>query len=332
METKNKKNRKNRRLLLSLIMILFTGVVLSTSTYAWFTANQNVTVSSIDVNVAAANGLQMSVDGLNWKTVISNSDITGASATYPAAVNQLPTAANSLVPVSTVGTMTAAKMDMFAGTIDSNTGGNFILTATQSTETNGTTGNFIAFDLFLQVNTATTVYLTSNSNVVASGTSSGIENAARIAFVSLGNVANGSTAAAIQGLAVNTNTPSIWELNYDVHTAAAVANASSNYGITTTTTGGSLLAYYGVKTPITKANDVLLNSTSTTYFSAVTPTISTPASGISSSAYRQLITLSAGITKLRVYMWVEGQDVDCENNASGGSMTYNIQLSTLANS
>ena len=30
-------------------------------------------------------------------------------------------------------------------------------------------------------------------------------------------------------------------------------------------------------------------------------------------------------------MWVEGQDVDCEDNASGGSLSYNLQFSTLKN-
>ena len=29
-------------------------------------------------------------------------------------------------------------------------------------------------------------------------------------------------------------------------------------------------------------------------------------------------------------MWIEGQDVDCENNASGGSITYNLQITTEA--
>lgn len=330
MQTKNR-TRKNRRLLLSLLMILFTGVVLSTSTYAWFTANKTVTVSSIDVNVAAANGLQVSVDGINWKTVISNADITGASVTYPAAVNQLPTASNSLSPVSTIGTIdTNGLMEMYSGAIESNVGGDFILTATKTTETNGTAGNFIAFDLFLQVNEQTIVYLTSNSKVEASGTSNGIENAARIAFVSLGNTANGSTTAAIQGLNVTTNAPVIWELNNDVHTAAAVSNAASNYGVTTTETAATPIPYYGVKAPIDASADILLNSTNSTYFSAVTPNITTPVSGILTSAYNQVFTLNAGITKMRVYMWVEGQDVDCENNASGGAITYDLQFSSLS--
>ena len=26
-------------------------------------------------------------------------------------------------------------------------------------------------------------------------------------------------------------------------------------------------------------------------------------------------------------MWIEGQDVDCEDHASGGSITYNLQFS-----
>lgn len=48
-------------------MILFCGVILSTSTYAWFTANKTVTINDITVNVAAMNGLQIFVDAINWK-------------------------------------------------------------------------------------------------------------------------------------------------------------------------------------------------------------------------------------------------------------------------
>ena len=39
------------------------------------------------------------------------------------------------------------------------------------------------------------------------------------------------------------------------------------------------------------------------------------------------MTLPQGVTKIRVYLWVEGNDVDCENNASGSNITYNIVLS-----
>ena len=41
-----------------------------------------------------------------------------------------------------------------------------------------------------------------------------------------------------------------------------------------------------------------------------------------------IFTLKGGISKYRVYMWIEGQDVDCENNASVGNISLNLQFST----
>lgn len=328
-DVKKKKTKNRKKYFLALLMIMFTAAVLMSSTYAWFTANKTVTVEQIDVNVAASNGLQVSVDAINWKTVISNDDINGAGTTYTGATNQLP--AGSIVPVSTVGEIDTATgfMKMFQGEISSNVGGNYILTATQTTETHGTTnGSFIAFDLFFQTNQPETVYLTSNSNIQALNTATGIENSARVAFINEGNVAAGTDASVAQALK-NGTTPIIWEPNYDVHTAAAVKNASDVYGITTTQTGGSKLAYNGVKADISSGANVLLNSTDPTYFTAVNPGIATPKAGIPTDAYQKAFDLSAGITKVRIYMWVEGQDVDCENNASGGSLSYNLQFSTL---
>ena len=332
---KNQKNqKKKRRILLSLMMICLTGAVLSTSTYAWFTANKVVTVSEINVNVASTNGVQVSVDGINWKTVISNDDIINAKTTYGGAVNQLPSASNSLAPVSTIAELNTSNgfLKMFSGDIDSDDEGNYILKTTSSEEQNGTSGEFIAFDLFVQVTNETPLYLTSLSSVKATGDITGIENAARMAFVIEGTADAGADISDIQGLKATTSDAEIvlWELNNDAHTAAAVSNASSNYGITTSvgTSGVEPLDYYGVKAEISKENNILLNSKSESYFALVEPTISTGTAGISANAYEKAFTLPAGITKVRVYMWFEGQDVDCENNASGGSVVFNLQFSS----
>lgn len=333
MAKKNSKRRKKnngKKIFIAILMILFSGIVLTASTYAWFTANKTVTVEQIDVNVAATNGLQVSVDAINWKTVISNDDINGAGTTYSGATNQLPS--GSIYPVSTVGEIDSGTgfMKMFEGEISSNASGDYILTAEQSTETHGTTsGSFIAFDLFFQTNTPESVYLTSNSSVLALNTSTGIENSARVAFINHGTKEAGTDSATVQALKGGT-APVIWEPNYDIHTAAAVKNASDVYGITTTQTGGAKIAYNGVKADITSAADIALNSTDSTYFSAVNPQIATTASGIPTTAYEKVFDLPAGITKVRIYMWVEGQDVDCENNASGGSLSYNLQFSVNA--
>ena len=336
-----KKQSKRRKLFLSLLMIAFLGVLLTTSTYAWFTANKTVTVNSINVNVAASEGLQVSVDAINWKTIISNSDITGAQTTYPTATNQLPSELSSLSPISTIGDIDSSNgfMKMFAGEIDSNDEGSLILTAKQNKETHGTSGKFIAFDLYFQVNTVTPIYLSSNSNVVAKNNSTGIENAGRVAFVIEGNVPAGTGATEIQQKFTTSGGSSVvyfWEPNYDVHTASAIANAKSNYSGYTgvddlTGTGDERLEYYGVKADIERDDDIPLNSKDSTYFSKVDPQITSVQSGIPSGAYVSAFTLQPGITKVRVYMWVEGQDVDCENNASGGSLTYNLQFTSNQN-
>ena len=41
--------------------------------------------------------------------------------------------------------------------------------------------------------------------------------------------------------------------------------------------------------------------------------------------------MPAGVTKYRIYMWVEGQDIDCENNATGSEISYKVVLSTTNN-
>ncbi|MGM9879249.1 MAG: hypothetical protein ACI31R_04420 [Bacilli bacterium] len=331
------RERKKKKLLLLFLLLLVTGILVGTSTYAWFTANKTVAVNDISVNVAAQNGIQISVDGTSWKSIVQTTDLLNASAKYSAAVNQIPSTTNSIVPVSTVGNInTNGRMEMFAGDVKTDAdSGDYILTATQENEANGTTGSFIAFDLFFKVDEDTPVWITPNSGVTTSDVNdTGIKNATRMAFVMLGNTAAGSDLATIQALNAGTSaTKYIWEPNYDVHTAAGVSNAYDTYGITTTQTGGSLLPYSGVKAAIAEENKVFLKvaapathaTTYGTYFDAVTPNFQT-VEGF--DANFSAFTFTKGITKVRVYMWVEGQDVDCENGASGGNVTYSLQITS----
>lgn len=324
-KSSSKKNRKKRKILLALIMILFVGIVLTASTYAWFTANRTVSVESIDVQVSTSQGLQISTDASNWKSIVTNTDITGAS--WTGCTNQVPSGTNVASPVSTIGTVDSnGMMEMYKGTIDGTSGTNYLVTE-KSTETRGTAGDFVVFDLFFQSSQAQTVYLTSNSSVIAKGTSTGIENAARVAFIVEGSAAYGSLPSVAQGLKGNaSSTKWIWEPNYDVHTASGVSNALNVYGTTVGQTGGSKLAYNGVKAPIAAANNIPLNSTDTNYFGPVT-TVGSTVAGIPTTSYLNAFDVAEGVTKVRIYMWIEGQDVDCEDHASGGSLTYSLQFS-----
>ncbi len=337
MEKGKKKSKKQRKLLLAILMLLLTGGVLASTSYAWFTANKIVTVSTLNVNVAATNGLQISVDGLDWKAIVTNEDILktiGSDSSYSTNKNQLPINAGDvdgkyLSPVSTVGEVDEnGLMKMFLGSLDTDESGTtYELTAVADPEAQGTEGHYVAFDLFFQVQERTQIYLTHNSNVTGDATADkGIQNAARVAFINEGAVDINSSKDAIQGKITANASSIIWEPNADVHTSTGKTNAETAYGLTTQLTGAAPLAYVGVKAPIIEP--VAVNSKDEAYFSPVTPTLQTNQTGIDENNYKEIFILEAGITKMRIYMWIEGQDVDCESWASGGKLDFNLQFSS----
>ena len=344
MAKNNKKERKNR--LKSLILLLFlTIVLLSTSTYAWFTANRSVSIDPIHVQIAASSGLQISTNASDWKTLITNTDITGPTG-YTGHTNQFP---GELAPVSTAGTITSGKLNFFKGLVegDDDNGGAMSLTASATpAEAAGTSGDYIAFDIFLKVDDATgaDIYLTNGSGVtVTSGEADkGLQFAARYGFVIQGNVPSTASAATAQALN-GASAVYIVEPNYDAHRATGVTNASTYYNQTTTAgeSGVAAVPYKGVKAtivdPIVLINTNPGGSPSSTYFGDVTNLYRTNVAYSNASANREaykgatketallnIFHLNTGITKIRVYMWVEGQDVDCENSASGAFLTYKL--------
>jgi len=309
-----KRRNKRRSYKSTVLVLLLTATLLIVSTYAWFTSNRTVTVDTIQVNVAAVNGLQISTDASTWKTIINNDDIkTGA---YSGNVNQLPAV---MEPCSTDKSTVSSTgyMNMYHGVVaaDATDGGKFKLTTTKETDTQGTTGHYVVFDMFLKVDVDSPVYFTTSSGVSAVGTSKGLENASRIAFVKEGHVAAGGSATGLKGA----ESVKIWEPNNNAHTAAAIANANDTYGASITA-NQVVNSYYGVNSAF---SNVLLNDTAASHFTSITPDYKTGTS-MSSILFDNL---EAGITKYRVYMWVEGQDYDCENNASGTDIQFNMQFS-----
>lgn len=324
----NRRKRKKYRLLILLLLLFGTGIMLATSTYAWFTANKTVSIGTLQVQIEAKNGIQISADGTNWKSIVQKTDLTSASATYKAAKNQLP---DVLEAVSTGGVVnTDGQLPMYYGNIGTNADGNYILTATKETDTNGETGKYIAFDLFFKVDKESDIWITPTSGVKSTDTNdTGIKNASRIGFVVLGNTTAGAAVSDIQALNKGTSSSTyIWEPNYNIHTPAGIANARDVYGVTTTA-DGTILPYSGVISDITDADNILLGEATqtkdATKFKDVTITYQTK-SGY--THYIPAFKLSNGITKVRIYMWVEGQDVDCENNASNGNITFDLQITT----
>lgn len=328
----SKKSKRKIDLRSAVLVLLLLLILLITSTYAWFTANRVVSISSIDVHIEAQNGLQISADGVNWKTVLSVDDLkTGYTVGETADTNQIPA---NMEPVSSAGEVVSGKMNMYYGTVSGDAQGDWALTATkETTETKGTEGKYVAFDVFLKVDKETSIALGANSKVVFKQDKEdrGLQNAARVAFLQEGNSAenDGQAAFVAQNGAISygeeNSTTYIWEPNQDVHTTSAVRFAKETYNITTSETSAAAIPYSGIKAPI--ASSIKLPKTNATdnadYFKAITPTYKTNAV---MAQVDDAFTLDAGVTKMRIYMWIEGQDVDCENSASGSDVSFLVEF------
>jgi len=332
----------------TIILLLLSTVFLIVSTYAWFSTNTSVRVNTLDIYVEAGEGLQISLDGLNWKTVIQSNEIIAEALkdTYAAHKNHLP---EKMYPASTAThTDSSGYMEMFLGeavlddTKGSLTYGEYIITATKMSDERETASGYAAFDLFFKTNSDMDLYVQTDAGVydIAADDSpnygKGIENAARIGFVNQGDIPitdprrDYALAAAAQGLQYTDfsdgRNVTIWEPNFDDHTENAKIDTYNFFGILDTDLiWDNEIFYDGVYANI--ASPILLNQNNATlypqYFERIPDSRFFRTEKATRTDLRKTdIILYAGVTKVRVYLWLEGQDYDCQDSASGSDISF----------
>ncbi len=122
------------------MMLLLTGMLLLSSTYAWFSANKEVALEGISAKVVAAEGLQISLDGETWssKFTVTKSVLDGLG------VKNKHAWPDALTPSSTTGESSNGNINMFAG--DVSVDGTQLTNAAAVTEGS----NYIVFDLYFK--------------------------------------------------------------------------------------------------------------------------------------------------------------------------------------
>lgn len=316
-----------RRLFIISFLLVMSFILLISSTYAWFSLNTSIESTGVSIRVSAVQKLEVSTDAKSWKQAITLHDILNASYDVER-FNQVPI---KFQPVSTVGNVVDGKLDMFLGIVSSNKNkraadyGKLLLTARKETEIDGEKGKFLTFDLYFKCDGEKPLYIGRNSYVTYSGESTGIENTLRLAFVNEG-VSESNIVKDIQSLVTNDNSDVvIWEPNYDSHTENGIIAAKSIYGLDISDRDGKIVPYYGIRNVISEP--VLINSTDASYFKLIENIRYSDISFNQKEGKNILLfNLKRGITKIRVYAWVEGQDVDCENKAAGSSFEFNMHF------
>ncbi len=381
------RNKKSaNRLKKTALICCLCGILLVTSTYAWFIGMQSVFVTQFDVKIAAAEGLELSMDGETWT---ENLDAKGSEA-YEGNTNTW--AEKGLIPMSTVGDtdISASEMILFEkGSLTATKGGyrllasrvNYATTADDLKDGKG----YVAFDLFIRnksgeeyyatndVANEEAIYLTDDSKVVvaaagASGSDdggvagTGIENSVRVGFVQIGRVeqdgadpavitamdCDGDTTNKVTGIC---RTATIWEPNDMAHvdnainwykeaclkrTGDDVTDASYSYNpevACNTITNNKAYTTYAVANELKVGSNVDVYDgddyntytknrvDATTYFGEgytksgaklVAMDYFTDTEKVKNGTERPtFMTLAPNsVTKVRVYVWIEGQDID----------------------
>ena len=362
---KSKRNKKKSEMNAMFFIILLALVIFIISTYAWFSTQRNVSITNLNGTVEVAEGLEISLDAENWSNGLVLGDEEGQldiiDDAYEGNHNIKPT---EMLPVSTLGLAGSNRTDllMLRGTLNNSIQLNNIQEMDEE-ETNSemtTYPGYFAFDVFLKNSSRQdelddTLQLNYDSSLEIMETeksTTGLQNTARVAFAKYAGTSDTMADAAtilketagigVGGSPVYITDVAIWEPNSNDHVEYVVQNNNKvtgvganfnattqmdTYALTDSSEGQSIADIYkwdGSERYLQKQNVLQTTKTSTEDYSI--------AEGV-----QNLVSTSDGTTdfgiapnkicRLRIYVWLEGQDVDCINYAShGGGVKVNIGL------
>jgi len=319
------KIRENIRFNTLLFWAFITCLILIYSTYAWFYSSLDVKISNFKAKVDPEMGLYISLDGVNWGSTVDISKeniIDNLNDIYPNHTNQW---SKGLTSVSTVGQKTIFdnKFTIYGNKKPYLPKFSFLntdridLITLDETKSNSN-AEFIAFDLFFK-NLTTSPYSDNlylidgtrfyNSSVFTDDTAA---NAIRLGFLFQGSVSKKATVNEIQNIScTNGCSQHIFEPNSTNHNESSI-NILSQHGVTLEP--GIAYPTYAVYRQkdriqmwagIENSNIPFDHSTFQKQITATA--LNTP-----------IGELPSGITKVRVYIWIEAQDIDIVEQVSTG--------------
>lgn len=330
------KNDKHR-FFLSILVIFFLGILLIFSAYAWFSTSLNVQIKTFNMIVSRNSGLSISFDAINYDKSLEISEdflINQLVETYPNNLSQW--SGNGLVPVSSPGIINRNNyfFEIYRSSgvryknRDSDEG--YVTTVLSRESKRRSVNDFISFDLFLKNETGSPIsdhlFLEEGTQFLMTSESNeemvGLVNSARIGFVKVGSVPHDTPVNTIQNLQCNNDCESIiYEPNSTYHSALSIERAKK-YGINLRD-GNEFptFAYKKAGGPF-ELIDTISGSASLDYDYFVEQET------LSIDAFDEpLFSIPDGITKMRIYVWLEGQDIDSlETDSEGAEVSISINF------
>ena len=363
---RSKKNKKKSEMNSMFFIILLALVIFIISTYAWFSTQRNVSITNLTGTVEVAEGLEISLDAKNWSNglVLGQNKEAGELSiiddAYSGHRNISPT---EMLPVSTLGLVSGSQTDlqMLRGKITNSIQLSEIV-AMVETETNPdstTYPGYFAFDVFLknsskqdEIDDVLQLNYDSSLEIMETEKSStGLQNTARVAFAKYNGTSDvmadqatilKETAGIGVGAGASQITDvAIWEPNSSDHVDYIVQNNNKITGAGANFTATTQMDTYALKSNSIGATiaDIYKwdGSESNLAVQNVLQTTKSADDYTISEGVQNLVSTKDGtstfgiapnaVSRIRIYLWLEGQDVDCINYAShGGGIRVNIGL------
>lgn len=330
-KTTKMKQVKSKNFNLMLLVTFFLGVLLIFSAYAWFYASLDVQVKFVNLVVSKKNGLFISLDGIEFDSSVQISKenlINNLRTTYPGNTSQW--ASYGLYPISSNGIPNSDTEEFemyFANNFDVDQVNKKTYLSTRKNVEKGASDqkNYIAFDLFLKNITGSPVsdnlYIDEGTNIIIDDGETeqikGLVNSARIGLVKVGSVSNNATVNEIQNIECNNNCQMvIYEPNSTKHTELSIQRAKK-YDINLI--DGQYFPTHAIvgEMDFYDISEVAKGKINDDFKLQITRV----------DIDRPIFEIPDGITKIRVYVWLEGQDIDSlETRSEGADVSVLINL------
>lgn len=320
----HKKNKIN--IFVLIIVGILTLVTLIFSSYAWFSSTLDVEITEFRMYVDSKHGLSISLDGINWGEYVDvdvDSIINNLSSLYPNHTNQW---SKKLTSVSTVGlrSINDSKFTLYSNQTKLFSKISYDNTDTiRVTELNELSPNpdaeFIAFDVFLRNTNGSpysdNLYINSDSvikNLERSHSDDTALNSMRIGFVFYDTVSSKSNISTIQSANCRYKCDQlIYEPFIYEHNNKSI-NVLSAHGVSIE--NGVAYPTYALKNAGDRVNMWAGVLDSGIDFSEYYFDYQNTFNDLSKPIYK----LYDGITKVRIYIWIEAQDIDIIEQSSDG--------------